>query len=312
MAGINVAQYQIPRFSPVVFGTYDGSLWTPGLREPGTISRKGDTVNSVQFPVADLHKYDVAFTFRQTRFLDFQNAYSLVASGPHQLCTTSVMGQNLAFTDNDNVAGANFTNPVGSALLGGNISFTIGQGERQLDYRGHTMMAQSETAWMLASSPATPVTGSGSEIPYASGYNRGNFRRRGIAYISIAGTKYQIFSGSRFNAVTHESEGESGKDFRERPYPSMLTTDFTSNILCTDSTSLANLNTAEQTSVTNIIGTWNDETITWNAGASSFWIEDLQQGERGYMAKIHIKAELPMVSAAIALSPTSMNFSLVV
>ena len=309
--GINVAQYQIPRFSPVLFGTWDGSAWTPGLREPGTITRKGDTVNSVQFPVADRHKYDLAFTFRQTRFMDFQNAYSLVASGPHQCVTTSVLGQNLAFTDNDNVGGANFTNPVGSALVGANITYTIGQTERKLDYAGQTMMAQTETQWMLTSSPAAIVSGSGSEIPYASGYNRGNFRRRGIAYISINGIKYLIFSGSNFVAKTQEAQGEAGRDFRERPYPSLLMTDFTSNILCTDSTSLQNLNTAEQAAVTCIIGTWNDETITWNSGASSFWVEDLQQGERGYMAKIHIKAELPMTTSAIALSPTAMTFSLV-
>ena len=304
---INVAQYQIPRFSPVLFASYDGSTWTPGLREPGTITRSGDTVNTVQFPVADLHKYKLAFTFRQTRFLDFQNAYSLVASGPHQCVVTSVMGQNLAFTDND--TSGNFTTPIGSALVGGNVSFTIGQTERKLDYAGNVTMAQTETNWMLTSSPATPTTGSGSEVPYASGYNRANFRRRGIAYISINGIKYNIFSGSQFSATTHEADGEAGKDFRDRPYPSILATDFTSTLLTTDTTSLTALNTAEQISPAVIIGTWNDETITWNAGSNGFWVETVQQSEKGYMAKIHVKAELPMVSAAIALTPTTMVFS---
>lgn len=303
---INVAQYQIPRYLNVTFATYDGSSMNFGLREPGTISRRGMTVNSVQFPVADLHGYDVALTGRQTRIVDFVNLYTLVSSGPHQMVANTASGQALAFTDNT----ATFASPNGSALLGGNVSYVIGQTERQIDYKGHTMMAQTETNWMLTSSPTTPVGGSGTELPYAGVYNRGAFVRRGIAYIQVNGIKYNIFSGSRFSAVTREADGDAGKDFRERPYPSMLKTDFTSNILCTDATSLANLNTAEQLSPAIVIGTWADETITWNSGASSVWVENLGQSERGFMAQIHVSADLPMINAAVAFGATSMTFSL--
>ncbi len=308
--GINVATYQIPRYLNVALGTWDGSIINPGLREPGTITRKGMTVNTVQFPDADLHGYDLAFTFRQTRIQDFSNQYALVQSGPHQVVVNTASGQALAFTDNDNVAGANFTNPVGSALVGANIEFIIGQTERQLNYKGHVVMAQTETNWMLNSSPAVPVAGSGTELPYAGVYNKLNFRRRGIAYISIAGVKYPIFSGARFSAVTREAEGEAGKDHRERPYPSMLKTDFTANILSTDAASLSALNTQEQGSPAIIIGTWVDETITWTSGSAGFWAEEVQQTEKGFMAKIHVTADMPMQAASVAVTPTSLTFNL--
>jgi len=304
--GIDVTTYQIPRFQSVTFGTWDGSTMDFGLREPGTIRRRGMTVNTVQFPIADQHGYDVELTGRQTRLNDFNEMYKLVASGPHQMLTKTANNLWLGFTDND--TSGTFAAPVGSSLLGGNIEYIIGQTERQINYKGHCVMAQTETNWMLNSSPTT-ISGSGSGLPYAHPYDRGNFRRRGIAFININSADYKIFSGSRFSAVTREAEGDAGRDHRERPYPSLLKTDFQSNILCTDRASLTALNTAEQTGVAVQIGTWADEVITWNAGSCGFWVEELGQSERGFMAKIHVAAELPMIDAAVSMTPTSLTFN---
>jgi hypothetical protein len=181
-----------------------------GLREDAflTVKAIGPTDTAGRL-IPDTYEATVEQKGLQTDMAAFKNAL-LLSTGPHQLRLRDQTGNYYGFINNT----ASIGEPNGSALVGLDVKYSLGQNDRSIDLKWMTKLSPAEWHWLCDNVETVHVGGSGGTVD--GRYTALSYSRAGFQPSNFNAVKVNSVDVGYIVDVKIDFEVDGRKDNRER------------------------------------------------------------------------------------------------